>query len=122
MTCKFVKSKGVVLGGIRHGNLFILLCKVILPEVNSVTYIVTVSSSEAQLTELNSLQLWHERLGLLNKQHVKKFLRSQGIEVHNDSEFCEACVLGKQHRLPFLNRQQRAKNVGELIHSDVCGP
>ena len=37
--------------------------------------------------------------------------------------FCESCVLGKQHRLSFpTSCRTRAKKVGELIHSDVCGP
>lgn len=119
--CEFTKPTGVVAVGIRQGNLFRLLCKVILPEVNNPTS-VTECMSEVQLNEMNSLQLWHERLGHLNKQHVKKFLHSQGIDVQNDNTFCEACVLGKQHRLPFQSRQQRAKDVGEIIHTDVCGP
>lgn len=69
--CEFLKSKGVVAVGIRCGNLFKLLCKTMYPEVlNSV-----VCPAEAQLSETNSLQLWHERLGHLNKQHVKKLLQ-----------------------------------------------
>lgn len=71
----------------------------IFPDVNDVTNIVTVSPSEAQLNEFNnSFQLWHERLRHLNKQHVKIFIYCQSIKVHNDTEFCEAFVLGKQHR------------------------
>lgn len=116
--CEFVKPKGVVAVGIRCGNLFKLLCKVTVTEVNSVTFPI----AETQVNEVNSLQLWHERLGHLNKQHVKKLLNSLGIKVKPEDEFCEACVMGKQHRLPFQSRQQRAKYVGHLIHTDVCGP
>ena len=35
---------------------------------------------------------------------------------------CESCIIGKQTRLPFQEGRTRATKVGELIHSDVCGP
>src|SRR3954465_4688504 len=37
-------------------------------------------------------------------------------------DFCEACVKGKQHRNPLPNQSTtRAKEILEIIHSDVCG-
>ena len=44
-----------------------------------------------------------------------------GIEVRLEKEFCEPCVYGKAHRLPFGHREKTSK-VGELISADVCGP
>lgn len=35
---------------------------------------------------------------------------------------CEACVIGKQHRLPFKGHNQTTTKCGELLHADVCGP
>ena len=36
-------------------------------------------------------------------------------------EFCELCVSGKIHRVPFSRTRTRAKEPLGLIHSDVCG-
>ena len=35
---------------------------------------------------------------------------------------CEACLQGKMTRSPFIGQMARAKDVLEIIHSDVCGP
>ncbi|KAG5868994.1 hypothetical protein JTB14_004769 [Gonioctena quinquepunctata] len=35
---------------------------------------------------------------------------------------CSAGVEGKGTRLPFKKSERRTKNIGDLIHSDVCGP
>ncbi len=48
-----------------------------------------------------------------------------GLNIENDNSpppLCHGCVLGKMHRLPFPKGGTRASNVGDLIHSDVCGP
>nr|KYP32802.1 Retrovirus-related Pol polyprotein from transposon TNT 1-94 [Cajanus cajan] len=40
-----------------------------------------------------------------------------------NSEACERCLLGKQHRLPFsTGKAWRAKDLLELIHTDIYGP
>ena len=39
------------------------------------------------------------------------------------SQVCEECVVGKQHRSQFpKGKSWRAKDVLELVHSDICGP
>ena len=35
---------------------------------------------------------------------------------------CEACLQGKMTRSPVVGQMERAKDVLEIIHSDVCGP
>ena len=37
-------------------------------------------------------------------------------------ETCEACLLGKMTKTPFTGFPERASNLLELIHTDVCGP
>ena len=37
------------------------------------------------------------------------------------AQICEACQLGKQHRLPFINQCNRSRNKIDLIHSDEWG-
>lgn len=47
-----------------------------------------------------------------------------GIKVTDKSDFfCEACQLGKSHKLPFNKSVEKVcRQPGEYIHSDVCGP
>lgn len=35
---------------------------------------------------------------------------------------CNGCILGKMHKSPFPKEGTRASNVGDLVHSLVCGP
>uniref|UniRef100_A0ABD2WMS0 Integrase catalytic domain-containing protein n=1 Tax=Trichogramma kaykai TaxID=54128 RepID=A0ABD2WMS0_9HYME len=67
------------------------------------------------------MQIWHERLAHQNKRHVKQFLNVCGIKTFDDEIYCDGCAYGKQHRLPFGNRE-RAEKPREIIHSDLCGP
>lgn len=69
-------------------------------------------------------ELWHRRLGHLNKKALGHLLKSEdvsqkkGIEMEN----CRTCMLGKIRRKPFPKGQAtRAKRPLELIHSDVVG-
>ena len=43
--------------------------------------------------------------------------------VGNSCDKCEACILGKQHRLAFNYRNsRRARSPLELVHTDLVGP
>jgi len=39
-----------------------------------------------------------------------------------DSDFCENCVYGKENQVSFPSDGKRAKQILELVHSDVFGP
>lgn len=84
-------------------------------------------SSEAHYGA-TSLQEIHETLGHVNKTTLKKMIKNKSIEgidsIEEDRNMsCEACVLGKMHRLPCktVNEEQNYKS-GESIHADLCGP
>lgn len=50
---------------------------------------------------------------------------ADGLELTKSSGdlFCEGCVYGKHHRLPFpTDGRRRGKRIGDIIHSDVVGP
>ena len=34
---------------------------------------------------------------------------------------CKTCIENKMHNLPFSNGRIRAKDILEIIHTDVCG-
>lgn len=37
-------------------------------------------------------------------------------------ETCKACLLGKMTEAPFTGNSERATEVLELIHNNLCGP
>jgi transposase InsO family protein len=54
-----------------------------------------------------------------------KKLHSDGLLTLFDFESyetCEACLLGKMTKTPFIGFPERASDLLELIHTDVCGP
>ena len=86
-----------------------------------------ITKHEANVIENNDLTLWHQRLAHINGGALRKMINKElvnGIKISNDNAFfCECCVLGKQHRLPFKKSiKMRKTRVGELIHADLCGP
>ena len=69
-------------------------------------------------TSCDESELWHQRLGHLNMQVVRKMipeLKSKKIE-------CKSCFQGKMARVAFRISNGRHKELFGLIHSDVCGP
>jgi transposase InsO family protein len=87
------------------------------------------SFSALAKTTPQSVHLWHRRLGHVAVSTIKKMadnLMADGLvlsEVFQKDIVCEGCIYGKHHRLPFpTSGRTRGKKIGDLIHSDVCGP
>lgn len=100
--------------GVRKGNLYQMMIKIIG---------TTHEKSMVNIaTESNSLRVWHERLGHQNLAHVRKFLKNNSIDFKDENFDCDGCAFGKQHRLSFDLRPERATKCGEIVHADVCGP
>jgi hypothetical protein len=83
---------------------------------------------EEHVWNLESKATWHERLGHLSVKQLEKLAQvSNGIaikDVGEEKEFkCEVCDLAKMTRKNF-DRSEKvlSKNLGDIIHSDVCGP
>ncbi|KAL7288383.1 hypothetical protein TKK_0017712 [Trichogramma kaykai] len=75
-----------------------------------------------------SLMEWHEKLGHVNFQTLRKMIHNNTVndlvvnKLEEKDPFCEGCVLGKQHRNSFpKNEATRSKTPGELFHVDLCG-
>lgn len=88
-------------------------------------------SNISMVNKDSNYQIWHERLGHVNRKSFLKLKNLQMVEdvdlinsVNPVNDICESCILGKQTRLPF----QKSKNKGHvkrplfIIHSDICGP
>ena len=63
-----------------------------------------------------SAEIWHRRLGHLNRNNMKIL----GLPYSNEK--CNKCIEGKACRLPFTRNYKTTRRIGELIHTDLCGP
>ncbi|KAJ9555886.1 hypothetical protein OSB04_010500 [Centaurea solstitialis] len=68
--------------------------------------------------------LWHCRLGHINKKRVELILKGGFLGTFDYKPFdnCESCLSGKMTKQPFNKENERATNLLEIIHTDVCGP
>ena len=69
---------------------------------------------------------WHACLGHVNMVAPRKMAWEDLVRglpaVGQVDQLCEACLAGKQKRLPFPKQgEYRARWVLELVHSDLCG-
>ena len=69
---------------------------------------------------METLQVWHERLGHQNKRRIMKVLKQHGNNVEANKEFCDGCALAKAHRQSLGTRTNQPSTVGEQINEDVC--
>jgi hypothetical protein len=86
--------------------------------------IYNVSAKRFRPNDLSPTYMWHCRLGHISEKSMKK-LRSDGLLTSFDFESyetCEACLLGKMTKAPFIGFPERASDLLELIHTDMCGP
>jgi hypothetical protein len=74
----------------------------------------------------SSLRLWHYRFGHLNFESLSKLKIDEMVKglptFKKETSKCEACIIGKQKRDPFLTSTWQANICLQLIHSDICGP
>ncbi|KAJ8894223.1 hypothetical protein PR048_006835 [Dryococelus australis] len=69
-----------------------------------------------EIITTSETSLWHRRLGHLNRRGLL-VLNLLFIE-----EKCPQCLEGKAKRLPFKKNEKSTESIGELLHSDLCGP
>lgn len=86
--------------------------------------VFNISAKRLKPNDLNPTYVWHCRLGHISEKRMKK-LHTDGLLKSFDFESyetCEACLLGKMTKAPFTGSPERASDLLELIHTDVCGP
>jgi transposase InsO family protein len=73
----------------------------------------------------NPCELCHRRLSHINYKALPYVCKAVTglleLKVYHEG-VCNGCAQGKNIKNPFLKRDNKAKRVLELIHSDVCGP
>ena len=56
-------------------------------------------------------------------KHMKKILVDGLLESldYESVDACEPCLMGKMTKTPFSGTMERATDLLEIIHTDVCG-
>ena len=91
---------------------------------SSDTHIHSIEAKRYKFNIDSATYLWHCRLGHIGVKRMKN-LHSDGLLESLDYESldaCEPCLMGKMTKTPFSGTMERATNLLEIIHTDVCGP
>ena len=83
------------------------------------THIHNIDAKRCKVDNDSATYLWHYRLGHIGVKRMKK-LHSDGLLESLDA--CEPCLMGKMTKTPFAGTMERATDLLEIIHTDVCGP
>ena len=87
-------------------------------------HIHNIEIKRCKVNNDSATYLWHCRLGNISVKCMKK-LHADGILESLDYESldaCEPCLLGKMTKTLFSGTMERASDLLEIIHTDVCGP
>ena len=88
------------------------------------THIHTIEAKRCKVNNDSATYLWHCRLGHIGVKRIKK-LHADGLLESLDYESfdtCEPCLMGKMTKMSFSGTLERATDLLEIIHTDVCGP
>ena len=86
------------------------------------THIHNVDAKRCKVNNDSTTYLWHCRLGHIGVKRMKK-LHADGLLESLDYESfetCEPCLMGKMTKSPFSGTMERASDLLEIIHTDVC--
>ena len=117
-------NKRIICSGTLQDNLYIL--NPIQPTLQSREINNTSSNlvKRKEPSKMNLTYLWHLRLGHINLRRIQRLVADGTLDSLKVEPFpvCESCLEGKMTSRPFKAKGNRAKEVLELIHSDLCGP
>ena len=88
------------------------------------THIHNIDVKRCKFDNDSSTYLWHCHLGHIGVKRMKK-LHTDGLFEPLDYESLgtyKPCLMGKMTKMPFSGTMERATDLLEIIHTDVCGP
>jgi hypothetical protein len=88
------------------------------------THIHNIEAKRCKVDSDNPTYLWHCRLGHIGVKRMKKLHSDRLLESLDFESFdtCEPCLMGKMTKTPFSKIMERATDLLEIIHTNVCGP
>ena len=125
--CKMIREAMVLMRGVQYGTLYKLLGKIVIDECNN-TIVPETRNKENNVPNVSGgeAMLWHQRLGHIGEKGLQSLQNKSMVEdmskCNSNFDFYKHCIYGKQNRVKFPSGATRAKEILELIHSDVFGP
>ena len=88
------------------------------------THIHNIETRRCKVNNDSATYLWHCRLGYIGVKSMKKLHKDGLLESLGYESFdaCEPCLMGKMTKTPFSGTMERATDLMEIIHIDVCSP
>src|SRR6266536_387983 len=85
---------------------------------------IILMPKDAKLIMIVQHILWHFRLGHIGVKRMKKLHMDGFLESLDYESFdtCEPCLMGKMTKTPLFGTMERANDLLEIIHTNVCGP
>lgn len=77
--------------------------------------------------KMTEKEKWHRTLGHVNFNYLNTICKNQLLDglpknLGNEEIKCAICIESKMHNLPFENDRKRAKEILEIVHTDLNGP
>lgn len=81
-----------------------------------------ISSPSSKLESIRNV--WYKILGHTSKKVLSQILNSYNLKMslNNENDFCDACQMGKSHKLPFNSSKTHTSKPLELVYTDLWGP
>ena len=88
------------------------------------THIHNIDAKRCKVDNDSATYLWCCRLGHIGVKRMKKLHKDGLLESLDYESFdtCEPCLMAKMTKTPFSETMERATDLLEIIHTDVCGP
>ena len=81
---------------------------------------------ELAMNAMTNAQLWHHRLGYLNKRSLELMQRrdGNGVAFNGSIDHCDVCAVGKSHQLAHPKKAKHANIAAhfQLVYGHLMGP
>ena len=78
------------------------------------------------MNAITNVQLWHRRLGYLNKRSLELMQRcdGNGVTFYGSIDHCDVCAVRKRHQLPHPKKARHADITAPfgLVYGNMMGP
>jgi len=80
--------------------------------------------NSAGQNKMSLKEKWHKMLGHVNFGYLNILSKQELLTgIPSETEFmkCKTCIENKMSNLPFNNNRSKAREILEIVHTDVCG-
>ena len=118
------KNSSFICFGILSNGLFLVTPVSYEASGMKLNNLVATTSTKRKEPSQNPIRLWHMRLGHINLNRINRLVKEGNLAslVVEPIPVCESYLESKMTKRLFSSKGHRAKDLLDLIHTDVCGP